>query len=521
MRWSPLVVLAACSGGITQLEVPHDEPMAIQARLGGTLDDLAAFGEKRAGTAAGRQAGDYVAERLRSAGFQPVFEEFSFLSFAVASSQVTAGGVAYAHQVFAYSGVGRVEADIVWVGDGHPDDYQGKDVTGRIVMVRRDPTFHRSSQYREIVQRGGAAMLYLSTAPDNLVQVGTVADPEDGLGPIPAVSIGAVDGDALVAAGPLTGVVDVQASVTPATARNVVARLPGDQPGYLLVGAHYDTWFTGSSDNGGGVALLLEVAEALRGRGGGRLGLVFVAYDGEELGLFGGYDYLRRHVVAGEEPMLGFVNFEVPANEAAGLRALAYTNGGPVDPTLRAAGLPALFPIYVPMQVVPSYFGGIIPTDIQGMYWYGLQGLSTACDTPWYHTAADTPDKVDLGHLTDSAIRFVDFLGRLDSAAVTALQARDPEVWRIAVTSTRLVDLQVEVTVTDAAGVARADAPVTVWLDVDDFRRVHRIDVRTDASGHATATIPAARLAEGTGRRWLHVTSGPSYPLGEAIVSIE
>ena len=47
------------------------------------------------------------------------------------------------------------------------------------------------------------------------------------------------------------------------------------------------------------------------------------------------------------------------------------------------------------MHTVPALFGGVVPTDIQGAYRWGIPGTSTACDSPWYHTRADTPDKVD------------------------------------------------------------------------------------------------------------------------------
>ena len=60
------------------------------------------------------------------------------------------------------------------------------------------------------------------------------------------------------------------------------------------MGGHYDTWYTGAVDNTTGVAATLEIAESLALRGPRRYGVVFVAYDGEELGLFGGYARISR-----------------------------------------------------------------------------------------------------------------------------------------------------------------------------------------------------------------------------------
>ncbi len=505
------------------------DPVAVEMRLTDTLDELAAFGWKRTGTPEGAAAGEYVAQRFRDLGLEGVaFEPFSFLSFELASSSlaVTADGTALpmAHDVFAYSGSGTVDAEVVFTGRGQESDYVGVDVTGKVVLVQRDPYFHRSSQYRLIVAHGGAAMLYISASPDNLIQIGTVTDPEGGLGPIPSVTVGQDDGqmilDAITAGQLVRAAIDVQAAAVPATGRNVVARLPGAgaSGAYLLVGAHYDTWQIGSADNSTGVAAMLEVAEALANRGPRAYGVVFVGYDGEEQGLFGGYDYLRDHVVVAGEPMLAFINFEMPSADAGGVRALARTNGGPIHDAILATQTDYLFHLYVGMEVVPSIFGGIIPTDIQGMYWWGLQGLSTACDTPYYHTVEDTPEKIDTTYLADSAIHFERALAMLDEVGVAPYQVHDPEVWRIDVVDPDPAALVIQVG--DAAGTPQAGAVVTVWVDVDDFTRVHLETVTAGATGQAMVSIPPAALAAGAGSRWLHITAGREYPFAEAILPL-
>jgi glutaminyl-peptide cyclotransferase len=67
--------------------------------------------------------------------------------------------------------------------------------------------------------------------------------------------------------------------------RNVVARIPGDEPGTVVVGAHYDTkripGFVGANDGASGVAVLLELARDLPARlRGPSIDLVF--FDAEE-----------------------------------------------------------------------------------------------------------------------------------------------------------------------------------------------------------------------------------------------
>ncbi len=67
--------------------------------------------------------------------------------------------------------------------------------------------------------------------------------------------------------------------------RNVVARLPGAEPGTVVVGAHYDTerkpGFVGANDGASGVAVVLELARTLPRRLDGP-SIDLVLFDAEE-----------------------------------------------------------------------------------------------------------------------------------------------------------------------------------------------------------------------------------------------
>lgn len=526
---------AGGAGGAPSLPATYTNASEVAARLKTTLDDLAAFGSKRAGTQAGMKAGDYVGERFKKAGIADVsFESFSFPSFDLASSSlavtIEGAAVTMAHDVFQYSGKGHVDADIVDVGTGHEGDYQGKDVTGKVALVTRDPVFHRQAQYMLAAAHGAVAMLYVSQAPKNLIQIGTVADPEDGLATIPTITIGADDGqkikDALAASKPAHAVIDVDASISPGTGRNVIARLPGTDPsgGYILVGAHYDTWYVGATDNGGGTAMLIEVAEAIAHGPKHGWGVVFVGYDGEELGLFGGYDYLRKHVIKGNEPLFAFVNLEMPGAgpEGTGSRAMAHTNNGPLSAAATVADVKKSYPLFVGMEGIPDQFGGLIPTDIQGMYWFGLQGVTTYCSTDYYHTVEDTPDKVDLPFLAEAAMAIERMTSTYDMYPAATFHKKDDKVWTPSIVTTPQGngDLLVDVTALDLDGAAQPGAAVSVWVDVDDFTRAFRQNVKADGNGNVKVTVPKAALAAGKGERWLHVTAGKTYPLSERLSAL-
>ncbi|MEP0841917.1 MAG: M28 family peptidase, partial [Phycisphaerae bacterium] len=103
------------------------------------------------------------------------------------------------------------------------------------------------------------------------------------------------------------------------TARNVVGLLPGRGPKadeYVVVGAHYDHLgrtpprrptgsapageaqiHNGADDNASGTAGLIELARAFGARGAPRRSLLFIAFSGEELGLFGSAHYVDHPLV--------------------------------------------------------------------------------------------------------------------------------------------------------------------------------------------------------------------------------
>ncbi|MEW6405669.1 MAG: M20/M25/M40 family metallo-hydrolase, partial [Chloroflexota bacterium] len=86
----------------------------------------------------------------------------------------------------------------------------------------------------------------------------------------------------------------IDARRTPATARNIVARTRSTTERRLVLCAHFDTKINtpGATDNAGGVAALLSLAERLP-----RdlpFGLEFIAFNGEEYLPLGDDEYIRR-----------------------------------------------------------------------------------------------------------------------------------------------------------------------------------------------------------------------------------
>ncbi|HUS28714.1 MAG TPA: M28 family peptidase [Kofleriaceae bacterium] len=509
------LALVACGSDAKTL--PPTDPAELQT----TLDALAAFGQKQPGTPAGEQAAAYIGDRFRALGLTDVHDEkFTLPAWSATKSfTLSIDGVQSTpgFDVFEASSSGTVNAVIVDVGTAMDAELEGKDLTGKIALVKRETSFHRSAQLRNVAAHGALAMLYLSVAPENLRQVGSVRFGWNAMEPIPAITIGADDGAtikaALAANKVVPAAIDVQATTTPASGINVVGKIPGERPEMIVMGAHYDSWFTGSSDNGSGVAELLAVASRRMQRGKPRYTLVFVAYDGEETGLYGGYDYYRKHKIVGGDSILAVLNFESPSALNPDIAGLAHSNQPKLDEALQAAHLRQIYALYTGMEIVAQLFGGIIPTDIQGAYRGGTPTASTAVTNPYYHTVKDTPDKVDLALLVESTDAFDAAIDNLGKLTPEDFAVADPQLWtaEVAVTGTT-----VDVTVKTGSGAPGANAKVEAAVMHDDFMLDGEVNATTDASGHVTLTIPASTGA----KRFLHVTAGPVYPLAETIIAL-
>src|SRR5262245_22864680 len=93
---------------------------------------------------------------------------------------------------------------------------------------------------------------------------------------------------------------------------NVVARLEGSdaqlRDEYVVLGAHHDhlgkragKTFFGADDNASGCAALIEVAKAMKDAGAPKRSILFVAFDGEEIGLLGSKHFVSHPPVAREK----------------------------------------------------------------------------------------------------------------------------------------------------------------------------------------------------------------------------
>ena len=295
-----------------------------------------ALGGREVATAGERCASVYIVEAFREAGLAPWGPDRSYFhGFPVRTGTVLgpsrllgpdAAPLAQDGEwtALAVSASATVTAPLVYAGygvsrPGVDDRSTAADLTGRVAVVewgdpdspsgaslRSDPAF----KARVAAGRGATGLIALLppavAVPDVTGEAGEQLD-------IPVVVVSDAVAEELRAdaerGDTVTVVTDVRATHT--EARNVVAMLPGTVPAaeteYVVVGAHYDHLgrassvgparvYNGADDNASGTAALLEIAWRLRSAQLDRT-LVFVAFTGEEQGLWGATHFVEDDVV--------------------------------------------------------------------------------------------------------------------------------------------------------------------------------------------------------------------------------
>ena len=198
----------------------------------------------------------------------------------------------------------------------------------------------------------------------------------------------------------------------PVTGHNVIANIPGTDPhaGWIVIGAHYDHWgwggegslfrskikvvHNGADDNASGVAAMLELARRIA-QNPLKHRVVFIAFSGEERGLWGSNDYANR--IMGEDHPDFMINMDMVGrlNDERQL-AIYGTGTSPIwDPILDTLNHEAGFKIKKdPSGVGPSDHTSFYLQDIPVLHFFTGQHED-------YHRPSDDFDKINFQGLAE------------------------------------------------------------------------------------------------------------------------
>ena len=182
-----------------------------------------------------------------------------------------------------------------------------------------------------------------------------------------------------------------------ATVENIVARIPGTQPEQaVLLAAHYDSVGAGpgASDDGAGVASLIESARALLAGPPLARDVWLLASDGEELGLIGAEAFVREPAFS---RIATVINLEARGTRGASLLIETQTGNADIIAAMRGA-LPRAGGSSLDYEIYRSLPND---TDFSVFRREGREGLNFAWaeGAARYHTPLDNLAHLDRGSL--------------------------------------------------------------------------------------------------------------------------
>lgn len=392
-----LVVLAAllvgCGGDdreTAQAPLPLD---GVEQRIGpeGLTEHLTALqrlagehdGTRSVGTSGERATADYIAGRLRAAGYRvrvqpviaPYFRERS-------APRVTVGSKRLSVRTLRFSSGGTVSGTVRAAGLGCSRAAFKAVRRGEVALIRRGTCSFRAKALG--AQRAGAKAVLIGDTdpvPGSLERPGVR---------VPVVSVG---GRGAGLAGKRVRV-RVNAESANLRSRNVIGEAgPADAARVVMAGGHLDSvpGGPGLNDNGSGVAAVLEIAEELGGRAlpeGTALRLGF--WGAEEIGLVGSTRYVDALPNAERRRIAAYVNLDMVGSPGA--TPSVYTGSDRISAALRRQ-----------LGDVPTTTLGDssdhAPFQDAGI---PVGGIFTGLDR-CYHRRCDTIENVDREVLTRSA----------------------------------------------------------------------------------------------------------------------
>jgi hypothetical protein len=185
---------------------------------------------------------------------------------------------------------------------------------------------------------------------------------------------------------------------TAGTVHNVLARIPGSQntKAVMLV-AHYDSAANslGASDDGAGVAAILEMTRALKSEKPLRNDVIVLLTDGEESGLLGAEAFVAEHQWMKDAGLI--LNFEARGSKGP-VYMFETSNGNGwlikrlADASSRPFAASYMYDVY---KLLPN------TTDLSSFRRAGIPGLNFAyiAGNSTYHTQLDNLDNLDIGSL--------------------------------------------------------------------------------------------------------------------------
>lgn len=385
---------------------------------------LSRLGERLAGTQAVKWAAEYIHDAMEGYGLEVELQRFKvYTSYPGEASLTVLAPIVkdircrgYAH-IESTPPVG-IETELVYVGTGREEDYDGLDVIDKIVLtdLRGGPA--RPERARIAVARGAVGMIVsdwgLLDHPviSNGAMKGVWGNPTpDTVRAIPrivAVGVPREDGELLKQLLVERGTVKVRLRAHCrrewVEVEQPVGRIEGsvEPEKFVLIAGHFEAWGPGATDNAAGNGLMLELARVLAAHGGKlRRSIVFAFWNGHEIAEAAGstwfvdnlWDEIRDgaviHMNIDQPGLRGTEHFQVFSTPELE-RFVMETARKILEEEV----------IYAPLRGKhsdQSFYGAGVPSLLGGTV-FPVEEIERMGGAPlgwWWHTEEDTLDKID------------------------------------------------------------------------------------------------------------------------------
>lgn len=416
---------------------------------------LSSLGTRLAGTKAVELAANYIAGVMEEYGLATTLDSFSVYNsypgdasldviFPISRSLKCRG---YAH--IAPTSPEGITAELVYVGAGAEEDYDGIDATDKIVLtdLRYGParpekariavtagakgliSIDWGSEDHQVISNGAMKGVWGNPTPEALKEI-----PE-----IPAVGITATDGDFLKKLLQEQCTLKIRLRATCSKHWQKVSQPVGRISGmtepdkFVLVAGHFEAWGPGATDNAAGNGLMLELARVLAlHRKELKRSILFAFWNGHEIAEASGstwfvdnyWDMLRDGAVAQiniDQPGLKGTNrFQVLSTMELKLFATEIAQEVLNEPTF-----------YNPLRGKhsdQSFYGVGIPSVLGGTMFSReeIERMNGASLGWWWHTEEDTLDKVDVNILGKSMKVFAAYITELCNSDLLPMEFITP-----------------------------------------------------------------------------------------------
>ena len=260
--------------------------------------------ERESGSPGEAQAFDYIERTLKSYGLDVERREIeAYISLPLDGRVRLDGGTVIEGLTHSFSpSVEDLEAEVVDVGEGRPEDYARAGAAGKIALVSGLAAPGRAWAAQQAGTRGQIFVLMDHLHNMIVTTIWGTPSPETAwrIPATPCLSILGADGARLrarLARGPLR----VRMTTRVRTGWMPIPHLVGELPGrledrFVLFSGHVDAWHYGAMDNGSANATMLEIARLLAGRRDGlRRGIRFAFWSGHSHGRYAGSAWYADH----------------------------------------------------------------------------------------------------------------------------------------------------------------------------------------------------------------------------------